>query len=138
MINKGIWKNLVGVVLLFLLSSCATYPKGPQWQSSLVYTAAGDEQLLHHYAPVFVAEKAEYDFNKIGTPVALMKQDQEIVRINPAEGAIYTAVQDFSTKSGTYTNLLYRVHFSEVPFRIVPFYLGAGRNVGLLAVVTLN
>jgi len=34
--------------------------------------------------------------------------------------------------------LIYRVHFPKVPFSLIPFYLSAGSNVGLLVVITLD
>jgi hypothetical protein len=117
-----------------MFSSCAFYPEAPQWQNSIVYTGEDREDLLHRNAPVFVAEEANDKYNRIGTPVAEIDQDQEVVRVDSDVGAIYTSVRHFSTQRGEYTNIIYRVHFSEVPLH----HLGAGKNVGLLVIVTLD
>jgi hypothetical protein len=44
----------------------------------------------------------------------------------------------FRTEKATYTNLIYRVHFPKVPYSLIPFNLTAGKNVGLMVVVTFN
>lgn len=132
--QKHVWTVLAAILLPLLLTSCASIPEKPKWQNSLVYTADDKDHLLRRFAPVFVAEEAGKEYNRIGTPVALIEHDQEVVKVDPDLGAIYTSVRDFSTQHGDYTNIFYRVHFSEVPLR----YLGAGKNVGLLVIVTLD
>lgn len=132
--GRHFWINLVMVLLLLLLSSCASPPGRPQWQNSRIYTATIDDQLTHRFAPVFVAEGAEKEYNRIGTPVVLIEQEQEVVKVDPREGAIYTSVRQFTTEKSDYTNIFYRVHFPQIPLR----YLGAGQNIGLLVVVTLD
>lgn len=132
--------NLHIVLILFfaLLSSCAKYPAKPIPQNVLAYTAEEGAGLLSRYAPVFVAEETHREYNRIGTPVATFRQEQENISVDPAKGTIYTDIRSFSTQKGDYLNLYYRIHFAEVPMSLVPFHLGAGENVGLLAVVTLN
>jgi hypothetical protein len=134
MIRQHLWTKLVAILLFFMFSSCAFYPAAPQWQDSIVYTGEDREDVLYRNAPVFVAEEADQKYNRIGTPVAEIEHDQEVVKVDSDVGAIYTSVRHFSTQRGEYTNIIYRVHFSEVPLH----YLGAGKNVGLLVVVTLD
>ncbi len=132
--RQRLWMELAAILLLLLLTSCALPPDSPQWQNSLVYAADDNDHLLSQFAPVFVAEEVDQKYNRIGTPIALIEHDQEVVKIDPEVGAIYTSVRHFSTQQGEYTNIFYRVHFSKVPLR----FLGAGKNVGLLIVVTLD
>ncbi|WP_243363870.1 hypothetical protein [Fundidesulfovibrio terrae] len=65
-------------------------------------------------------------------------KSREHVSINTELPAIYAGVRPFITDKGTYTNLVYRIHFPKVPFSLVPFYLGAGDNVGVLVILTLD
>ncbi len=65
-------------------------------------------------------------------------QGKEKVVIDPDVATYYLSTRRFATEQGSYTNLIYRIHFQKIPFSIVPFHLGSGGNVGLLAVVTLN
>jgi len=51
---------------------------------------------------------------------------------------IYYLKRQFATPKGRYTNLIYRVHFPKVPFSLIPFYLTAGNNVGLMVIITLD
>jgi len=51
---------------------------------------------------------------------------------------VYTEIREFSTAKSNYTNLIYRIHFNEVPGGFSPFYLGKGKNIGLIIIVTLN
>ena len=58
--------------------------------------------------------------------------------MDPAQPAMYWRAVAFSTAKGDYTNLIYRVHFPEVPVNLVPFFVGAGSNMGLFVVITLD
>lgn len=44
----------------------------------------------------------------------------------------------FQTARGSYTILVYRVHFPATPYSLLPFFIGAGQNMGILVVVTLD
>lgn len=77
----------------------------------------------------------QHDYNRIGAPAARHEASgQTRVFIDTSRPAIYTLVQKFTCGGRHYTNLIYRVHFPEVPWP----NLSAGRNVGLLVYVTLN
>lgn len=127
------------LVLPIFLSSCSTLQTHLGPDSFLAYTVHRDDTLLDRYAPVFVIEKPQDRYNRIGTPSAEIAADgNEIVFVDSGKAAIYAYEMDFSTEKGAYKNLIYRIHFEKVPFGLAPFYLGKGKNVGLLVIITLN
>jgi hypothetical protein len=63
--------------------------------------------------------------------------DPEIF-VDPQRPTIYFESQDFQTAKGRYTNLIYRIHFQEVPLDWSRINLTAGRNSGLLVIYTLE
>ena len=128
----------IGLLLLAMLSSCATYPEKPFLQNSRLYSVAESQELLDRFIPAFIIEEADKDYNRIGTPVALTRKNLVEVSVDPDKATVYTDVQEFVSARSSYINLYYRVHFSKVPFGLLPFYLGAGENVGLLVVITLD
>jgi hypothetical protein len=94
-----------------------------------------DQELLQRHAPCFLIEEFQDDFNRIGSPSARSEADGgHEIYIDTDQPAIYTLVQPFSSRGKNYTNLIYRVHFPEVPWP----RLTSGRNVGLLVYVTLD
>lgn len=129
---------LASLVLLTVLSSCARPPQKPSPHGSLVYEPAGDSRLLKRFAPVFFVDEAQQSYNRIGEPHAFLAASGERITVDPERAVLYTGVRRFTTATAAYTNLLYRIHFTEVPFSLVPFHLTAGNNVGLLVVVTLD
>ena len=124
---------------LIFFSSCASLPIHPPANELLSYTAEDDETVFSRYSPVFVVEHYMDKYNLIGTPSARITKDvKEEIFVDPEKPTIYTQERMFKTSKGKYTNLIYRIHFEKVPFGLIPFYLGAGKNVGLIVVVTLN
>lgn len=106
---------------------------------TVAYLYGGDQALLAAHAPVFLIEHNELAYNRIGTPSArLNKNDKEEIYINPDRATIYYQTKTFQTDKGVYTNLIYRIHFEESPFTWQPFNASAGKNVGAIAVVTLD
>lgn len=96
---------------------------------------ANDGGLLARHAPIFVLQGAEEPHNRIGAAAARLDEDgREEVYVDPDRPVVYGRRLAFQTPCGAYTNLVYRVHFPRVPLP----HLTAGRNVGLLAVVTLD
>jgi len=78
-------------------------------------------------------------YNRIGEPSARHDdRGNEQVYIDNGNPIIFFLKNTFTTPKGHYTNLIYRVHFPKVPFRLIPFYLTAGKNVGLIVVITLD
>jgi hypothetical protein len=93
------------------------------------------EDILSRHAPIFVLQNREPSYNRIGAAAARVSAaGEEEVYVDPASPTYYGARAQFETDRGPYTNLIYRVHFERVPFP----HLGMGRNVGLLAVITLD
>jgi len=131
---------ILGALLsLILLGACASGPGVPVPGSPAVYTAENDQTLLARYAPVFLVENSQKPYNRIGTPRAVIREDgREELYIDPARATFYARKQTFTTAKGIYTNLIYRVHFAKITGGYTPYYLGAGRNIGLLVVVTLD
>lgn len=133
--NRWIRLNLYAILIVAGLSACATPPKPVTTESTLHYYPADDSQLLARYAPSFVVEKSEIDSNRIGTVRAI---SPEAVFVDADAPTLYAEQRQFTTAKGSYTNLIYRVHFQEVPSTFSPYYLGAGKNVGLFVIVTLG
>ncbi len=131
-------------VALFLaaviLCGCASDFPLPHESSLWVYTVDGaGKDMDERWAPAFVAYDHKQVYNRIGRPTIHLDVagDQEAV-IDTEYPVVYFMRRPFTTKRGSYTNLIYRVHFPEVPFSLVPFNLTAGKNVGLLVVITLD
>ncbi|BCS96724.1 hypothetical protein DSLASN_23560 [Desulfoluna limicola] len=130
---------LLSALLLIILASCTTLPKHPQEDNRVAFTVRGGETLLSRHAPVFVIENPGASHNLIGTPGAtLTPGDKETIYTDPSRATVYAEERPFTTPKGSYTNLIYRVHFENIPGGFMPYYLGKGKNVGLLVVVTLN
>ncbi len=127
------------LVVLCGIYLCANAGVASFEAQTTAYVLEGADGLVQQYAPVFVIEDDHKAFNKIGTPVAsVSKHGRELVRVDPAHPTIYTAVEHFETNRGAYTNLIYRIHFEASPFTWVPLNVSAGKNVGAIAIVTLN
>jgi len=128
----------VGLVLLFL-TSCATLHQNYNTTDLLVYRADHDDTVMERYLPGFLIENPGEKHNLIGTPT--VGDDGGSVGklyVSDEISTVYTERRSFDTAKDSYSNLIYRIHFKEIPFSIFPFYLGVGKNVGLIVVVTLN
>lgn len=100
--------------------------------------AAGDEAaLLRCYAPVFVVEQGSRSYNRVGTPEIRLERGKEKVRVNPDVAAAFTEVRRDRIGQTSLLQLLYRVHFTRLPFKPSVFF-EMHRNVGVLAIVTLR
>ncbi len=129
------FRRSIFFLLVLGLSACAVVPRPAPVSSALHYLPAPGTLLLERFAPVFWVEEYQLDRNRIGKVKA---QSADKIVIDPDSPVIYTEQRQFSTAKGTYTNLLYRVHFQEIPSGFSPFYLGAGKNVGLFIIITLG
>jgi hypothetical protein len=126
-------------MMVALLSACATVPGTPVDDQPKAYVVQNTGTVLERYAPIFLIENHRAAHNRIGTPQASVTADgTEKISVDPERATFYTRQQTFTTPGGIYTNLVYRVHFSEVPGGWAPFHLTAGKNVGLLVIITLN
>ena len=122
------------------LTGCATTNGGAlDTGTTTAYIYRGDDELLTAHAPVFVIEHDEKPYNKIGTPSArYSSSNREEIFVDPSIPTIFHQIRTFQTEKGVYTNLIYRVHFERSPFTWAPFNASAGKNVGVIAVVTLD
>jgi hypothetical protein len=150
---KGIWLQtvllafgsrlsvplLVGFLCLSL-SGCATHKNTLQLTDSqyVVVDDTSADDLMSTYAPVFVLPGWQKPHNRIGKVIAEKRDGFENISIDPDQPTVYGDKFLFSTQRGSYTNLVYRVHFQKTPFSLIPFHFEAGSNVGQLVVVTLS
>ena len=127
-------------VSLFLVFGCAHHRKIPAEPVLTIYSAQDDsDSLLSRYAPLFLVYDFEKSYNRIGMPEAEKNKNNKInMLVNAEKPVIYALEKNFSTNRGSYTNLIYRVHFPKVPFSLIPFNLTMGKNVGLIAVISLD
>ena len=136
------WKQL-GIIctLLFLAlaQGCARHCSDPGGQKQTVTTnKASSGPLEHTMAPAFHLQDTQHTYNRIGRVFASGTQKANVITIDPDRPVLYVATRQFSTAQNTYTNLIYRVHFLEQPYSLIPFNFGAGQHVGLLVILTLN
>ena len=105
-----------------------------------IYRAVGEgDKILQRFAPVFLTYDYQREYNRIGRPAARFDEEgEEIIYVDPTKPVIFYLKQEFSTEQEKYTNLVYRIHFSKVPFSVIPFNLTSGRNVGVIVVITLD
>lgn len=136
---RGRVARRVALLALLLVGGCAALPPAST-RDSLAYALGDDGTPLTRHAPVIVPEYPGPDYNRIGRPVAEFDaRGRERVRVDPDAPAVFVQRLAFETARGNhYTNLVYRIHFERVPYRLVPFHLSAGRNAGLLVIVTLD
>jgi hypothetical protein len=135
----SVWLRLALLLAISLLAGCAGRSAGlVQEQQTVVAKTEAAAPLLVTRAPVFVLQKVQERHNRIGRVQASGTREAETVSIEPEVPVIYADTRSFVTAKGVYTNLVYRVHFSELPFSLIPFHLGAGKHVGLLVILTLD
>jgi len=129
----------LSVALLSLLFSCTAIPVHQPTDNFLAYTVKGDKTLLERYAPVFIIENSNKEYNLIGTPSAkINKNGKEKIYVDPEKATFYAEMRKFKTFKSSYTNLIYRIHFEKIPGGLIPFHLGKGNNIGLIVIITLN
>jgi hypothetical protein len=133
-------KNFFLIILLQFVVSCAPLVQIQDKNERLAYLPqAVDQTLLYRHLPVFIIENKSKSYNRIGTAKAELTSDNgERVYVAPRDATVYTEERNFKTANDAYTNLFYRIHFSETPYGLFPFQIAAGKNVGLLVIVTLN
>jgi hypothetical protein len=129
---------LLLISMLLFLSSCASKYDLPPDNEMLAYTVEGKD-LLREKAPVFVITNPEMEYNLIGSPKAELTNDASAqIVIDPGHATLYAEARPWQSANGNYTNIIYRVHFQQIPFKLIPFHLGAGKNIGLFVIITFN
>lgn len=143
-------KKIVAVLLVAsALTGCYREPRTLSLDHSgaYIYTenapsgkiSENDQELFEQFSPVFVVEEDQKSFNKIGQPkIKRGPQDKLEAVVDPSAHPIFVQKTTFVTKKGHYTNLVYRVHFEKVPYGLMPLQVTAGKNVGLLVIITLD
>jgi len=127
------------VLLLFVLSGCASLPTATQKESALhVGVREGSADPIRSFAPVFILPGSEKSYNRIGRVVAHEKNGREYIGIDPDQPVVYFGSFSFATDRSVYTNQVYRVHFQKIPLKFVPFHLAAGNNIGVLVIITFS
>ncbi len=97
------------------------------------------DTIIEQYSPAFLIHEHQVPHNRIGKPEAKIDEKGDTkIYVNPDKPVMFFEKRNFKTLKGEYTNLIYRVHFQKVPFRMIPFYLTAGKNVGILVIITLD
>ncbi|OGR18339.1 MAG: hypothetical protein A2X81_00345 [Desulfobacterales bacterium GWB2_56_26] len=121
-----------------LLNGCA-HPPADDLHDVALYQTAAPPAVAAIHTPTFLVQVPSQAFNRIGTPSAreVPGKNPEVF-IDPEQPAIYYEIQEFRTAKGRYTNLIYRIHFPEVPLDWARINLTAGRNPGLLIIYTLD
>ncbi len=127
------------LVIIPLLIICCARPPTRQPESPALYLSPIPPTVAAGHAPAYLIRDPSATFNKIGTPSGRKTTggDPEIF-VDPKSPTIYFESQDFQTAKGRYTNLIYRIHFQEVPLDWGRINLTAGRNSGLLFIYTLD
>ena len=128
------WRRLL-VIILLSLTGCVTAPIPAPMETPRYYQPVQNGQLLNRLAPALWVEKYQIDYNRPGAVRAI---SPDHITIDPDTPVMYAEERHFSTAKGNYTNLLYRVHFKKIPSEWSPYYIGAGKNVGLFMILTLD
>jgi hypothetical protein len=133
-------KRLLLLLLAFFLSACAhSATVSPQGTRAVYTVSASENSLANRFAPALLANGYQDNQNRIGMPeVKYAPNGAEEIYMDVRKPAMYWMQRKFKTPKSTYTNLVYRIHFPEVPISLLPFYLTAGKNVGLLFIITLD
>lgn len=133
------WSVFAAAAILFW--GCAHHRQPlPSEPFQLAYQAEGAKATDQKaWAPVFIVYGHSQAHNQIGRPsVFLDGKGDEKVFIDTQDPVVFFLERTFQTEKASYTNFIYRVHFPGTPYSLIPFNLSAGKNVGLMVVVTLN
>lgn len=121
-----------------LLVGCAR-PPADHPDDAVLYRTTAPPTVAAIHAPAFLVQEPAEAFNKIGKPgIRDVPGEHPAVFVAPEQPAIYYEEQVFQTAKGHYTNLVYRIHFPEVPLGWDRINLTAGRNPGLLVIYTFD
>jgi hypothetical protein len=135
-------RYLLGCILIVFLGycGCAYHQTIPSEQTDKIYMAEiAMDDLVSRFSPVFLTYGHRNEYNRIGRPSAdYDDRGRERIHVNTKEPVIYYKITQFTASKGVYTNYVYRIHFPGIPFSIIPFHLTAGKNVGLMVIVTVD
>lgn len=123
-------------LVVISLSSCCS--KTDHHNITISYTTPAVGELSELQPPAFHILSGNHSFNKIGTPEPVEVDGEPDLQVNSRVASLYFEQDHFTTKKGTYTNRIYRLHFPEVPFGLCSFNITTGKNPGLLIIYTLD
>ncbi len=136
------WVCKVAVCLTLITAACTQAPVRIIDEPPYAFNASPVENsIFSQYAPIFIPQRYEKRYNRIGEAKARYTSDDtgEEIYIDPTTPVFYVQQQPFETEAGErYLNLIYRIHFEEVPYSLSPFHLTAGKNGGLFIITTIN
>ena len=136
------WPRLALLMVVVLLAGCAgrSAVSVPQQQTVVAKLDSSTPlmSMLSSMAPAFVLRESQEPHNRIGRVQALGTKENETLVVDPEHPVVYAEARPFATEKGSYTNLIYRIHFPELPYSLIPFHLSAGKHVGLLVILTLD
>jgi len=125
------------VITVCLMAGCSSLSYQPD-EPMQAYIASGSDELSRNM-PIILGGYPSKSYNQIGQPEIIKENGRIKLRINTDASVAYTEKRHFkTTRDHQYTNLIYRIHFEQVPFSLLPFNLTTGKNVGLIFVITLN
>jgi len=128
----------IALLIALVVNGCSKHSGLPR-QDQLVLSVAGpDLSLIRDMAPAFRIIEAQEPYNRIGQVIATGTKACNKVAVDPDHAVFYADSSRMITEKSTYINLVYRVHFTEQPYSLIPFHYGAGSNVGLLVILTLD
>ncbi len=123
--------------VLAIIAGCSTRASDPA--AVALYLAPVPEGEVAGHTPAFVVKEPEQPYNRIGSPAIRPSADGTAgAVVDPELPALFFETTRFTTPRGEYRNLVYRVHFPEVPFSWRSPNLTTGKNPGLLIVYTLD
>jgi len=94
-------------------------------------------ELLARFAPAFVIEAGEAEWNRIGMPTLTRRAGIERARVDPARAALFAEVHEEEVGGRLVDQLVYRIHFDQLAFtRASP--LAMHRNAGLLVLIGVD
>lgn len=127
------------LLLFLLLTACAPFSGDGIRDARLAYAPTGNDATFAAFAPTFVIENPSAEYNRIGTPSAgKAGNGRTEIFVDSNIPSVYVEERAFQFGRKKFRNLIYRVHFSKIPFLLFPFELGAGKNMGVFVIVTLN
>ncbi|MEW6426451.1 MAG: hypothetical protein AB1568_00305 [Thermodesulfobacteriota bacterium] len=144
--SPPVFRSLAWQVLLLLAVCCGCstgiHPETRPATRRVVYAVAGDatRSLLHRFAPVYTVVEENPSDDRIGR-AAIRRDDTgaEETYVDPRQPVVYAEERMVNLPGGGgFRNLIYRVHFPAVPFRLLPLQLTAGRNGGLIVIISLD
>jgi len=128
---------ILGLFVLLIATGCARSPKNYIETDGAVYTPQGSSRPSVQM-PLFLVKEDNRAYNRIGKPSVRQVNGAPQVYVDPGTPLIFFEEQRFATEKAKYTNLVYRVHFEQVPLSWSEINLTAGNNPGLLVIYTLD